>query len=136
MRGVTLLALVLSTGCSKQRTIDRAELRSDLDAGISMSSEASLFLQSVAEDRTFQSFSQGHLRYLAEEANRTKKELHQSVASAQDAPTLKQACLQFDALSQELRAIGQKSSDPSALISSKRRLTEIGNAMEKAKSSI
>jgi hypothetical protein len=136
LRGAALLGLVFWTSCARQRTIDRDELRSDLTAGISLGSEANLYLQSAVEHRTSRSFSQGHLRYLAEEATRTKKELQQSVASPKDAATLKQACLEYEALSQELTLVGEKPSESNALLKSMRRLTEIGNALKKAKDSL
>jgi hypothetical protein len=136
IRGVALLGLLFSASCARQRTIDRDELRSDLTAGISLASETILYLQYAMEGRTSQSFSKGHLHYLAEEADRTKKELEQSVSSPEQAPKLQQTRLQFEALAQELTNISQKSSDPNALTSSMHRMNEIGKAMEKIKGSL
>ena len=136
MLAVALLGPVLLTSCAKQRMIDRDELRSDLTAGISLGSESRLYLQQTVEGRTSQSFSEGHLHYLAEEANRTERELQQSVASSEDVQTLNQSRLQFEALSWELTTSGQKPSDPKAIVNSIRRLAEIGKAMEKTKSSL
>ena len=136
IRGVALLGLLFSASCARQRTIDGDGLRSDLTAGISLASETSLYLQYALEGRTTQSFSKGHLHYLAEEAGRTKKELEQSVSSPAEGANLQQTCLQFEALAQELTSITQKSSDPNALTSSMHRMNEIGKAMEKIKGSL
>jgi hypothetical protein len=132
-RPVPLLGLVLLASCASQRRIDRDELRSDLTSGISLASEACLYLRYLAEGRGARSFSEGHLHYLAGEANRTGKELREAVSAPEDAQTLHEARLQFAALSEQLAQIGQESSDAKARILCMRQLKEIGKAMEEAK---
>jgi hypothetical protein len=127
---------VLLTCCASQRRIDRDELQSDLKSGISLASEARLYLQYSAQGRTSQSFSEGHFYYLAGEANRTEKELQQAISTPEDTQALNEARLQFGALSGQLGLMEQKSSDANARVHSMRQLAEIGKAMEKAKSSL
>jgi len=124
------------TCCADQRRIDRSELKSDLKSGISLATEARLYLQFSAEGRTRQSFSKGHLHYLAEEANRTEKELQQAISAAEDTQTLNDARLQFGALSEQLTLMGQSPSDADARVHSMRQLTKICKAMEEAKGSL
>ena len=135
MPAVSLLAVLLLTSCATQRRIDRDDLNSDLTRGISLASEASLYLQYSAELRTSQSFSEGHLHYLADEANRIEKELQQAISAPEDTHTLNEARFQFQALSQQLVLMQQSSSDANAPLHSIRELDEIGKAMQQAKSS-
>ncbi len=123
------------TSCASQRRIGRSELQSDLSSGISLASEARLYLQYSEEGRTLQSFSKGHFHYLAAEANRTEKELQQAVSAPEDTQTLHDARLQFGALSEQLALMGRSPSDANARFHSMRQLTEIGKAMEEAKGS-
>jgi hypothetical protein len=136
MRAGPLLGLLLLSSCASHPRIDRDELLSDLRSGISLASEARLYLQYAAEGRTSQSFSEGHLHYLAEEANRTKKELQQAISAAEDTQTLNDARLQFGALSEQLTLMGQSPSDADARVHSMRQLTKICKAMEEAKRSL
>jgi hypothetical protein len=124
------------TCCADKRRIDRSELKSDLKSGISLATEARLYLQFSAEGRTRQTFSKGHLHYLAEEANRTEKELRQAISAPEDTQALNEARLQFRALSGQLAGMEQKSSDANARYHSMLELVEIGKAMQKAKSSL
>lgn len=116
--------------------MSRDELRSALTSGVSLASEARLYLQYAAEGRTYRSFSEGHLHYLAEEAARTEKELRQAASAPEDTQVLDQARAQFGALSAELTLIDQNPSDAKALMLSMRRLAELGKAMEQEKSSL
>jgi hypothetical protein len=132
-RAIPLLGLVLLTSCTTQRKIDRDELKSDLASGVSLASEARLYLLYSAERGSLGSFSEGHLQYLAREANSTKKELEQDVAGSEDSQVLDASRAQFEALSRQLDLIASRSSDANARIHSMRQLTEIGRAMEEAK---
>jgi hypothetical protein len=133
---VSLLGFVLLTSCAHQQRMSRDELRSALTSGVSLASEARLYLQYAAEGRTYRSFSEGHLHYLAEEAARTEKELRQAASAPEDTQVLDQARAQFGALSAELTLIDQNPSDAKALMLSMRRLAELGKAMEQEKSSL
>lgn len=123
------------SSCASQQRIDHSELQSDLKSGISLASEARLYLQYSAQGRTSQSFSKGHLHYLAEEANHTEKELQQATSAPEDAQALDEARLRFRALYGQLAVMEQKSSDANARVDSMLQLEQIGKAMEKAKSS-
>jgi hypothetical protein len=135
IQAVPFLGLVLLTSCATPRRISHEELQSDLTSGISLASEARLYLQYSADSRTLQFFTKGHFHYLAEEANRTEKELQQVPSFPKDTQALNDARLQFRALSRQLALLGESPSDENGRIQAMRQLTEIGKAMEQAKDS-
>jgi hypothetical protein len=62
-----LIFFSVQTGCSGDKRVGKDELSSQLSLGVSLASEAELFIEYVREGRATTSYAQGHAMYLAEE---------------------------------------------------------------------
>jgi len=128
--------ILLSCACSRQKTLTRDELRSDLTSAKSLAAEAEMFLDYVQQRRATKHYAQGHIEYLAEEVENSRHELQESSPAQSEEDALQKLKAQFDALNAELRHIRGKLDDPAALATTKEQIEKILRALDEANSSI
>src|SRR5436853_7367885 len=103
-------AVVLALGfslvlcaCSRHETLTTDELRSQLISARSLAAETEIFLDYVRQNRATKSYAQGHIKYLAEEIERSREELQQSSPAQGEGDAVQQLSAQFDALNAEYK---------------------------------
>jgi hypothetical protein len=131
-----LAALLLLASCSRQKTIDRDELRSELTAAISIASEAESFIDYVAQHRATGNYAKGHIQYLAEEAARTAKELGQGSPDASTAKHLPEGRKELDSLAHELATVHTAVEYSETLDDSRQKISNVRTALEQVKAGL
>jgi hypothetical protein len=132
---VLLTTLLLLASCSHQKTITREELRSQLTSAVSFAAEAEMFIDYVGQNRSTHNYAQGHIKYLADEVNRSLKELHDAVPGEGSEEKLRECRAQLDLLGRELTTVRLALHNAEALRGAKERIATIRKALERAKSS-
>lgn len=130
---ILLTALLLLASCSRQKTVSADELRSDLTEAISVAAEAETFLDYVSQGRATANYAKGHIQYLAEEANRSAKELRQAAPEASTEKVFPRSREQVDSLVHEIDTLRATIDRPQAIADSRQKISSIRAALEQAK---
>ena len=85
------LALTALTSCSRQKTMSRDELQSNLRSAESLAAETSTFIDYVRQNRATDQYAKGHAEYLLSAVGRIATELHQARPPADGAPESRKA---------------------------------------------
>lgn len=128
-------ALVL-VGCSRQKTIDADELRSDLSAAISLASETETFIDYVAQHRATGNYATGQIAYLAETARQDAKELHEAVPAPSIAEKFPVCRQQLDALAYQLASLRFELVRHPAGPANTQQLIQLRRALEQSRASL
>jgi len=128
--------ILLLSACSRHKTLTRDELRSEITSAKSLAAETEMFLDYVRENRATKHYAQGHIEYLAEEIEQSRKELQDSSPAQGEEDALQTLRAQFDALSTELHNLHGKLEDHAALATAKQRIDSIRQSLDDANSSI
>ena len=131
-----LIVLLFLPCCSRQKTINVDELRSEFISAASFAAEAETFIEYVLENRATRAFAQGHVEYLADEVDRTAKELHRVTPDESTGPGLRECRTEVDVLAKELTAVRLGIDNPEVLAASKQRIEKIRRALTEANSSL
>src|ERR1051326_9126914 len=107
--------IVALCACSRQKTLSKDELRSQLTSAKSLTAETEMFLDYLRQHRPTKPFARGHVEYLTEEAERAGKELQGSSPAPGEEAAVQNVRAQFAALSAELHAIRGSLDDDAAL---------------------
>ena len=127
------LTLFLACG-SKQASRD--DVRSDLTKSISMASEAEMFIGYVNQGHSTYRFASGHLRYLADEVNRSIQELSNRNAPPELMKPLTLDRVQLKLLSAQIENASQHVQQPDVLAASERQIHAIRTSLVQANSSL
>lgn len=130
------VVLLTSASCSRQKTVDREKLRSELLTSISFSSEAELFLERVRQERVTTSFAEGHVEYLSREIEREAKELEEGIPSQGIDQQFNECKRQTELLAHEVATSGSMLMDKAALAEVEKRIARIRGTLQSAKSSL
>jgi hypothetical protein len=130
-----MTALLLLVSCSHQKTISTDKLRSEITSAASFAAEAEAFIDYALQGRTIRNFADGHMVYLADEANRSAKELHEAVSNASHQQLL-ECRKQLDSLANELAAARLAIGRPDVLAGAKQRIGKLRKAFEEIKASL
>lgn len=84
------------------------DLRSQLTAAISLTSETETFLDYVTQHRSTGNFAAGHIAYLSQTAADAAKDLHQSTPTYSIQQQFTQSRQQLDALASQLASLQQE----------------------------
>jgi uncharacterized protein YicC (UPF0701 family) len=122
--------------CSRQKTLTRDKLSSELTSAKSLAAETEMFLDYAREGRATKHYAQGHIEYLTEEIEQSRKELQESSPAQGEEDALQKLRAQFGALNTELSNIGGKLDDEAALATTKEHIARIRQALDEANSSI
>ena len=133
---VLVSALLLLSSCSRQKTISSDQLRSNLTSAASFAAETETFIDYVLKNRATREYARGHIEYLANEVNRSAKELHQASPDATTRQGLQTCQAQLDLLATELTAVRSGIENPEILAAAKARITRIRRVIEQAKASL
>ena len=128
-----LLGILLLAACSRQRTVTRDELRSDMVSAASLAAEAETFVEDVRAGRSTRAFAHGHADYLAEEVGRMAGELDRATAAAWDAGRLDVCRSRIGQLHAELNLVRAAIAGDTALAAEKERLRKIRISIEETK---
>jgi len=128
--------ILLLCACSRQKTLTRKDLRSELTSAKSLAAETEMFLDYVQQRRATKHYAQGHIEYLTEEIEQSRKELQESSPAQSEEDALQKLKAQFDALNAELHTIRGKMDDPAAIATTKEQIEKILQALDEANSSI
>jgi uncharacterized coiled-coil DUF342 family protein len=127
--------LVLSA-CTRHKTLPRDGLRSEITSAKSLAAETETFLDYVGENRATKHYAEGHIEYLTEQIEQSRKELQESSAAQGEEGGLQELKAKFGALSTELHNIHGKLDDPAALATAKQHIASIRQSLDDANSSI
>lgn len=127
--------LVLSA-CSRHKTLTKDELRSELTSAKSLAAETEMFLDYVRQNRATRHYAQGHIEYLTEEVEQSRKELQESLPAQGEEDARQKLSVQFDALRTELHSIRGRLDDKAALATAKEHIARIRQALDDANPSI
>jgi len=128
--------LLFTTACARHKIISAEELHSELAAAISLAAETETFLEMVRQGRTTPAFAQGHLQYLADEANRSLKDFHESVPAPDIQAKFPDARTLVHSLALQLTATGTALNDREALNSAQQHIAKIRQALAEIQSSL
>ena len=136
-KAVALLTpLLLLASCSRRNTITRDELRSQLTSAVSFAAEAEAFIDYVRQNRATRNYAEGHIKYLADEVNRSSKELHEGMPAEGTEQKVRECRSQLDSLADELAAVRIGIGNPPILARTSERIAKIRRALEQTNSSL
>ncbi len=130
------LALTALTSCSRQKTMSRDELQSNLRSAESLAAETSTFIDYVRQNRATDQYAKGHAEYLLSAVGRIATELHQARPPADGAPEFAQGRTQVDALAAELSILRMRIGHSDELAREQHGIAAIRNALQVAVSSL
>ena len=137
MRRLTaVLLLVVSTGCSRKKTLTSDELKSQLTRAVSFASEEEMFVDYIRAGRATSNFAEQHAAYLDAEIQRSADELAKAVPEQGTQSALRRCRIQLNQLREELWNVRKHREDKNALSTSKARVEEIRRDLEQAKSAL
>jgi uncharacterized protein (DUF2164 family) len=134
--GFALGSTLLLCACSRQKTLTRDELRSELTSAKSLAAEAETFLDYIRQKRATKYYAQGHIEYLIAQTEQSRKELQESSPVRGEEDAVQKLRAQFDAVNAELHNIRGKLDDEAALATAKAHIEKLRQAIDEASSSI
>ena len=135
-RLTAVLLLLVSTGCSRQKTLTSDELKSQLTVAISFASEEEMFVDYLHAGRATSNFAEQHADYLDAEIQRSADELTNAVPQSGTESALQRCRIQLNQLREELWNVRIHREDKNALSATKARVEEIRRDLEQAKSGL
>jgi hypothetical protein len=135
-KALLLTALLLLVSYSHQKTMGLDEVRSHLVSAVSFASEAETLIEYVQQHRATRQYADGHLAYLANEVERSSKELHETLTTVATEEKVEQCRAELDSLANELSAVRLHIDNPDALAVNREHVDEIRLALEQANSSL
>lgn len=131
-----LSVVLLLAGCSRQKTFDAEELRSEVTKAASIAAEAESFFDYVVQGRATGSYAEGHAEYLGHEAMQSARTFDQAAAEPSIQQAFETSKQQVDSLAKELAAASAEITRPDLLEASKQRIAKIRAALRETKSSL
>jgi uncharacterized coiled-coil DUF342 family protein len=128
--------ILVLCSCSRHKTLTREELRSDLISAKSLVAETEMFLDYVRQNRATKYYAQGHIEYVTQEIERSRKELQESSPAQGEEDAVQELRAQLDALKVELHSLRGRLDDEVALATANERIEKIRQALDEANSSI
>jgi hypothetical protein len=130
------LAAASLTGCSRNPSIGRDEVKSGIRSARSFAAESAMLVDFILQGHATRHYAQEHSTYLQDEVEQSAKELRQGVPAPEIQDSVRECLTQFAALAHELSGIRDAAGhdDRDALAAAKRKLTEIRESLEKANS--
>ena len=135
MRRLTaVLLLLVSTGCSRKKTLTSDELKSQFTQAVSFASEQEMFVDYLRAGRATSNFAEQHAAYLDAEIQRSADELAKAIPASGTQSALQLCRIQLNQLRAELWKVRMHREDKNALSADKARVEEIRRDLEQAKS--
>jgi hypothetical protein len=128
-RSVIILALWLAAaaliGCSRKKTLDRNELRSEIRSAYSFVAESEMLIDYIRQGHATHLYAKGHA-----------KELEAAVPQPSTQSIVSDCRSDMEMLCRELSGIAANVGDNDALAAARKRIENIRNSLQKAYSSI
>ena len=135
-RILTVLLLVASTGCSRNKVLTPDDLKSQLTTAISFAAEEQMFIDYIRRSRYTHDFAEQHAAYLDAEIARSAHELSQAVPQPAIESQFQKCRTQLNQLRDELTGVRANLRNDPALAATNIRLEKIRHDLEQAKSSL
>jgi hypothetical protein len=128
--------LLLLVSCSHPSAISRDELHSIVRSSVSFASEAVMLVDCLEEGRTTSSFSSGHFHYMADELKQRARRLEQSKTTPHNERAVEESRQNVEALASLLTVAASETSNRFELLSAKKKILMIRQALEKTSGSL
>jgi soluble lytic murein transglycosylase-like protein len=132
----TLAFAILLSGCSRQKIMGADDLRSQLTAAISLTSETETFLDYVTQHRSTGNFAAGHLAYLSQTAAQAAKQVQQSTPTYSIQQQFTQSRQQLDALGSQLASLQQEVAVGRTPAAANDQLVKLRHSLEQIKAAL
>jgi hypothetical protein len=132
---VPLLVLPLaaiSAGCSRGKSIDRDQVRSEIRSARSFAAESEMFIDFVLEGRATRVYAEGHAAYVRDEVEQSAKDLDSAVAEPDVADYVRACRMQLNELIGGLSEIRAALGDTDRLAAAKAKMKQIRESLPKA----
>ena len=132
---ITTFALVLTVtlaSCSRKKTINRDDARSEIKAAVSLVSESALFIDYVRQGRSTRTYADGHAANLEDAVQQSLNKLKQAEPEPGTATAVHECSGQLELLHRELSGIPAKFGHDEALAGTEQRVTSIRATLETA----
>lgn len=133
---LSLATILLLASCSRHKPITLDESQSQLTSAASLAAEAEIFVDYVRQNRATRNYAEGHREYLADEVNRSSRELHEAIPGQVSEEKLQECRSELDSLAKELQVVGRALDNPESLAVAKQRFAALREAFKKMKSSL
>jgi hypothetical protein len=139
-RSVIILALWLAAaaliGCSRKKTLDRNELRSEIRSAYSFVAESEMLIDYIRQGHATHLYAKGHASYLKDAVKQLEKEIEAAVPQPSTQSIVSDCRNDIEMLCRELSGIAANVGDNDALAAARKRIENIRNSLQKAYSSI
>ena len=131
---LALAAAAFVVGCSRNKSIDRDQARSEVRSALSFVAESEMFLNFVIQGRAPRHYAAEHTVYLEQAIGKSAKELTRAVPESHAKDSIDECQAGLSALARELSGIRTviPVDDEKALAAALRRITAIRESLEKA----
>ncbi len=138
----TILLLVLALagvslpGCSRKKSIDREEVRSEIRSARSFAAEAEMFVDFVLQGHSTRRYAEGHSAFLEQAVEQSAEDLEHAVPDTNAANSVRECQGNLGMLARELSRIraAVTGGDQDALLAARARIRHIRESLEKANS--
>jgi hypothetical protein len=134
-RIAVLLVVLVVTGCAKQKSISRDELRSQLKEIHATAFEAMLFLGQVRGHKITSTFAAAHIHYLHETNQEVVSDLSGSSLQSGPEVVLAESHASAEELSKILRGLASSIDKPAMIENATKRLDEIAQHTQQLEAS-
>jgi hypothetical protein len=132
----TLACAIVLSGCSRQKIMGADDLRSQLTAAISLTSETETFLDYVTQHRSTTNFAAGHIAYLSQTAAQAAQDLHQFTPTYSIEKQFTQSRQQLDALASQLAALQRQVALGETSATAKDQFANLRRSLEQSKAGL
>lgn len=131
-----LVSSLALAGCSRRKTIDRNEARSEIRSALSFAAESEIFIDFVRRGQATRQYAEGHAAYLEDAVKRSAKELEQEVPEPGTEKAVRECRTQLNSLARELSQVPAAIKEDDALAASRDRIAEVRKALEAAQTGL
>ncbi len=130
---LTLLFLAIS-GCSRKKTIDRDEARSEIRLADSFAAESQMFVDYLFPGRSTRSYAEGHAGYLEDAIAKEIKQLQQATPEPGVATAVSECLTELEQLRDQIAGIQKNLGDRNRLAQVRKTLLCIRENLARANS--
>jgi hypothetical protein len=131
-----LLAAAALTSCSREKTLDPDELRSEIRSAHSFAAESEMFVDYIRQGHATHLYAKGHASYLEDAVKQLEKELDGAVPQPGIENVVAECRSDIHLLCHELSGIPGAAGDNYALAAARKRIENIQKSLKKAYSSL
>lgn len=133
---ITLIALLLAgfSGCSRKKTIDRDEARSEIRLADSFAAESQMFVDYVFAGRSTRSYAEGHAGYIEDAVANEIKQIQQAAPEPGAATAARECLTALEQLRDQIGGIRKNVDDRERLTQVRKILPRIRENLARANS--